>query len=97
MRTLLGQRDAATLGGDQVFLAARRALEQKLATVVATTEARFDEPWDVIAMDAAAARRGTLEGVIVSSRFAARYAEAEDTLPAAGPSRSIRGATRGPT
>ncbi len=95
MRTFLGQRDAATLASDQSFLKARATLAEALAGVVATTEARFDDPWEMLAMDAAAARLGTLESVIVSTRFAARYAET-DAVPA-GPgaapvSRAIRAA-----
>ena len=85
MRTFLGQRDAATLATDPAFVKARDKLSEALGGVVATTEARFDDPWDVLAMDAAAARLGTLESTIISTRFAARYAEAEAAPAAPSP------------
>ncbi len=94
MRAFLGQRNAATLATDKAFLKARGKLSDALAGVVAQTEARFDDPWDVLATDMAAARLGRLESVIISTRFAASYAEA-DAQPAAvlAPvSRSMRGA-----
>lgn len=90
MRTFLGRRDAAALAADAAFRKARTQLEKALASVVATTEAHFDDPWDMIAMDAAAARLGRLASVIISTRFAARYEEAD--VPAAPPA---RGAARG--
>jgi hypothetical protein len=77
MRRFLGQRDAAGLRDDAAFVRARAKLEKALADVVANTAARFDDPWDVLAMDAAAARLGRLESAIISTRFAARYVEAE--------------------
>ncbi len=77
MRKFLGTRNATALAADDAFLKARTKLSDALAKVVATTEARFDDPWDVLAMDAAAARLGRLESVIVSARFAARYAESD--------------------
>ena len=77
MRKFIGQRNATTLAADPAFRKARTKLENALSSVVATTEARFDDPWDVIAMDAAAARLGKLESVIISTRFAARYEEAD--------------------
>jgi Clostripain family len=89
LRTFLGQRNAATLATDKAFAKARGKLSDALAGVVAQTEARFDDPWDVLAMDAAAARLGRLESVIISTRFAASYAEA-DVLAAATPARVSR-------
>ncbi len=62
MRTFLGQRKAETLAADQAFVKARNKLSEALGSVVATTEARFDDPWDVIAMDAAASRLGHARG-----------------------------------
>ena len=89
-RTFIGQRDAASLAGDPAFTRARNSLSEALGKVVATTEARFDDPWDVLAMDAAAARLGRLESTIISTRVAAAYTEA-DALPAAAPaSRGMR-------
>ena len=75
MRKFLGSRNATALAADDAFLKARTKLADALAKVVATTEARFDDPWDVLAMDAASARsagstahrvravRGALRGV----------------------------------
>jgi Clostripain family len=82
MRKFLGARNATSLAADPAFLKAKTKLSDALAGVVATTEARFDDPWDVLAMDDAAARLGRLDSVIVSTRFAARYAEPE-LVPAA--------------
>jgi Clostripain family len=98
MRKFLGSRNATALAADDAFLKARTKLADALSRVVATTEARFDDPWDVLAMDAAAARLGRLESVIVSARVAARYAESDATPAIAGPApsrgvRAIRGAT----
>jgi hypothetical protein len=95
MRKLLGQRDAAMLQADKTFLKAREHLSDALGRMVATTEARFDDPWDVLAMDTAAARLGRLESVIISNRFAARYSDAEP-VPVAAPAVSVRRALRGP-
>jgi hypothetical protein len=95
MRRFLGSRDAASLQGDPAFKKARTKLEGALGKMVATTEARFDDPWDILAMDTASARRGTLEAAIVSTRFAVRYADSEPVSPpvAAGPGvRSMRAA-----
>ena len=94
MRTFLGQRNADALASDPAFVKARNKLASALADVVAETQARFDDPWDVIAMDAAASRLGTLEAAIISTRFAARYTVV-DGMPArlAAPvSRSARAA-----
>ena len=73
MRAFLAQRDAATLHGSPDFQKARERLSKALGAVAATTEAVFDDPWDILAMDAAAARKGHLEAAIISTRFAARY------------------------
>ena len=85
MRTFLGQRDAASLAADPAFTKARARLSEALEKIVATTEARFDDPWDVLAMDAAAARLGRLESLIISTRFAAAYKEPR------GASRAVAG------
>ena len=90
-RTFIGQRDAASLAADPAFTKARNRLSEALGKVVATTEARFDDPWDVLAMDAAAARLGRLEGMIISTRVAAAYKEADALVaPAAPASRGMR-------
>jgi hypothetical protein len=91
-RTFIGQRDAASLAADPAFTKARNSLSEALGKVVATTEARFDDPWDVLAMDAAAARLGRLESMIISTRVAAAYKEADAlAAPAAAPaSRGMR-------
>jgi hypothetical protein len=90
MRTFLGQRKAETLEADPAFAKARNKLSEALGSVVATTEARFDDPWDVIAVDAAASRLGTVESTIISTRFAARYAEADGVAAAPPVSRGAR-------
>jgi hypothetical protein len=95
MRTFLNSRNAADLSTDQAFVKARRKLSDALAGVVSTTEARFDDPWDVLAVDAAAARLGRLESSIISNRFAVRYAETEEApaMQAAPVSRGMRAAS----
>jgi hypothetical protein len=102
MRKFLGSRNATALAADDAFLKARTKLADALAKVVATTEARFDDPWDVLAMDAASARLGRLDSAIVSGRIAARYAESDPAPAVAVPapsrgSRALRtaSATRG--
>jgi hypothetical protein len=82
MRSFLANRDAATLAASKEFGEARAQLSKALSAVVSTTEARFDDPWEVLAMDAAADRKGTLEASIVSDRFAARYTDEGQTIPA---------------
>lgn len=84
MRTFLAGRDAAALAGNAEFRKRRERFSQRLAGVVANTEAHLGLPWDIVALDAAAARRGALEAVLVSSRFAARYTDAAPPLAAAG-------------
>lgn len=89
VRKVIGSRDAATLVKDAAFNKAREAFAAALGRVVATSESRFDDPWDVLAMDAAAAGLGTLEAAIVSTRLAVAYAETD--APAAAPvSRAFR-------
>lgn len=90
MRKFIGARDAATLNADPEFTKARARLSDRLGDVVATTKAHFDDPWDVLAMDAAAARRGRLDGIIISTRFAARYADTDTGLVDAAPARLSR-------
>src|SRR5262245_12555849 len=75
MRTFLGGRDAATLVSNDDFAKAREKLTRALAGVVTTSEARFDDPWHLLAMDAAAARKGALEAAIITTRFAVRYSD----------------------
>ena len=89
-RTFIGQRDAASLAADPAFTKARARLSEALEKIVATTEARFDDPWDVLAMDAAAARLGRLESLIISTRVAVAYKEPE-ALPAPSPAPASRG------
>lgn len=96
MRAFIGSRDADALGADPEFEKRRRKLADRLGNVVATTAARFDMPWDVLAMDDAARRLGRLEAAIVSSRFAVRYTEADTTeAPPAPRLARERAATRG--
>jgi hypothetical protein len=93
MRKFLAGRDAAALRDDPAFVRARKALEDALAGVVEQTGARFDDPWDILAMDAASSRRGTMEGVVVSVRFAVRYA---DDAPPPAPAARARGLRAAP-
>ena len=81
MRTFLAQRDPSVSASGQDFVKARAKLSQALGGVATTTEARFDDPWDVLAMDAAASGQATLEAIVLSARFAARYAD-EQPAPA---------------
>jgi hypothetical protein len=87
MRTFLGAQDASTLRTNDDFKKKRDELSRALGGVVATTDARFDDPWHVIAMDAAAQRKGALEAVILTTAFAARYDDgsAARTLNGAAP------------
>ena len=91
-RTFLGQRDAASLATDPAFTKARARLADALERIVATTEARFDDPWDVLAMDAAAARLGRLESMIISANLSVSYKEPEaiPAQPSAPASRGMR-------
>jgi hypothetical protein len=82
VRKVLGNTDAAALADDATFRKARTKFADALESVVATTEPHFDEPWDVLAMDAAAARQGTLDSMIVSTRFAAAYADTHAAVEA---------------
>lgn len=82
MRKFIAGRSAEKLAADPAFDKARRKLTDALGGVASTTKAFFDDPWDMLAMDAAAARKGRLEAAIVSPRFAARY---EDEPPVAAP------------
>ena len=75
MRTFLGAQEASTLSASESFRKKRDELSHALGSVVATTEARFDDPWHVIAMDAAANGKGILEAVIISTQFAAQYTD----------------------
>ena len=76
MRAFLGDKDAATLWTSEDFRTKRDQLSRALGSVVATTEARFDDPWHVIAMDAAAGHKGALDAVVLTTAFAARYEDA---------------------
>jgi len=92
MRTFLANRDAATLFTSGDFVKARDRLSRALGGVVTTSEARFDDPWHLLAMDDAASRKGRLEAAIVTTRFAVRYTdEAPAMLAASAPaSRAAR-------
>jgi hypothetical protein len=94
MRTFLGGRDAATLFSNSDFAKARERLSRALGGVVTTSEARFDDPWHVLAMDAAAARKGRLEAAIVTTRFAVRYTD--EAAQAVAPAEPVSRASRAP-
>ena len=81
MRAFLGERNAETLAADRAFQQKRDRFASALADVVAETQARFDDPWDFIAMDAAASRRGVMNAAIITTGFAAAYAEAAIAPP----------------
>src|SRR5205085_3670223 len=75
LRGFLAAQDPATLATNEAFRRRREELSRALGGVVATTDARFDDPWHVIAMDAAAARKGVIEAVVITTPFAARYTD----------------------
>jgi hypothetical protein len=91
MRTFLAGRTAEALAASDEFSSARRKLSDALGSVMSTTRALFDDPWDLLAMDTAASRRGDLDAAILSSRFAVRYSDGDGAaaapLPAAGRTR----------
>ena len=91
MRTFLASQDPSTLSTNDAFRKKRDELSHALGSVVATTEARFDDPWHVIAMDAAANGKGVLEAAIVSTEFAAHYTDLDVPL---APARARAAATR---
>jgi hypothetical protein len=72
-------------------LEARARLTRALGRVVATTRARFDEPWDIVAMDLASQQRGVVEAAILTPQWSVRYVEG---LPATAaritPARDVR-------
>jgi hypothetical protein len=93
MRSFLAERDAATLAGSKEFDEARAQLSKALGGVVSTTDARFDDPWDMLAMDEAAGRKGALEASIVSDRFAVRYTDEGQAIVAPAATSVARGVT----
>lgn len=96
----------AVAGDTPQFRKVRAQLEDALARVVVTTEARWGDPWDILALDAASAQAADARAIIVSPHLSAAYGEPAriDTegvalesipgtdLPAA---RGVRAATRG--
>lgn len=83
-RRALGGRDPAALRDDPAFAAARGALEDALARVVATTQARWGDPWDVLALAEAGAGRAELNAAIVSAALSAAYRRPALTSPVEG-------------
>lgn len=90
MRSFIGARTGPELNADPSFKKRKNELADRLKNMAAETGARFDLPWDILAMDDAASRLGTLEAAFVSEQLTARYAEADtpDAVPAAAGSRS---------
>ena len=95
MRAFIGARTGPELNADPSFKKRKEELADGLKGMAAATGARFDLPWDVLAMDDAAARLGTLDAAIVSAPLTVRYAETDttDRAPAVHRART-RGATR---
>lgn len=95
VRRFIAGRDAAALVDDDRFKEKREALEKALAAIVANTQARFDDPWDVLALDFAASGADAASAVIVSTTLAASYDEEsalEAVVPA--PARTARAMDR---
>lgn len=95
MRAFLGQRDAASLRDDPGFRDARRQLERALSRIAATSNARFGDPWDVLALDAASARLGHPRGVVVTTAGSARY-DRVDRAESSAVARAVRGSVAAP-
>lgn len=93
MRTFIGARTGPELNADPAFKTRKAQLADGLKGMAAATGARFDVPWDVLAMDDAASRLGTLDAAIVSAPLTVRYAESEttDAAPSAARSRARAG------
>lgn len=90
MRAFIGARTGPQLNADPSFKKRKEQLADGLKGMAAATGARFDLPWDVLAMDDAASRLGTLDAAIVSATLIARYAETDptDAVPAVRRSRA---------
>jgi hypothetical protein len=54
MRTFLAGRDPASLGGDTAFASQRNGLQKAMLNMVATSKARFDQPWGLMCLFQAA-------------------------------------------
>jgi hypothetical protein len=93
VRRFLAGRDAATLVNNRDFQAKRKKLEEALAAVIANSQARFDDPWDVLALDFAASGKDAATAIIVSTKVAAIYDDTTLPVPAA-PARETRRAVR---
>ena len=90
MRAFIADRTGPELEADPSFEKRKAKLSDRLKNMAAETGARFNVPWDVLAMDDAASRLGTLEAAIVSPQLTVRYAETDttDAAPAAARSRA---------
>ncbi len=54
VRAFLAGRDAASLGGDPAFANQRNGLQKAMLNMVATSRARFDQPWGLMCLFQAA-------------------------------------------
>jgi hypothetical protein len=54
MRTFLAGRDPATLGTDTAFASQRNGLQKAMLNMVASSKARFDQPWGLMCLFQAA-------------------------------------------
>ena len=54
MRAFLAGRDPASLGGDSAFANQRNGLQKAMLNMVATSKARFDQPWGLMCLFQAA-------------------------------------------
>lgn len=93
-------------GDSPQFRKVRAQLEEALARVVVTTEARWGDPWDILALDAASSQAADTRAIIVSPHLSAAYEEparidtegvALESVPDASMpgARGVRGAARG--
>ncbi len=69
MITFLSGRDAIPLANDSEFKTLRDSLQKKMATVVARSKARFQEPWGMISLFLAAGSPHGAWGKIVTSHM----------------------------
>jgi hypothetical protein len=69
MRKFVGESDAAPLFQNSEFKKKRDALQQKLAEMVKTSKARFDEPWGMVCLFWAGGPPSTSYAKIASERL----------------------------
>ncbi len=67
MITFLAGRDPASLKNDPAFAAQRANLQKKMAKVVGTSKARFEEPWGLVSLYWAAGSQGASAKLVTSA------------------------------